>query len=359
MVPITLERLRKVFGSTVAVDDVDLHIAAGERFFLLGPSGCGKTTLLRMIAGFVEPSAGRIRFADQDVTALPADRRQTGMVFQGYALWPHMTVRENVVFGLQVRKLAASEQRRRVDTMLEAVGLAKLAERRPGALSGGQQQRVALARALVIEPRVLLLDEPLANLDAALRIELRGQILALCRRTGTTAIYVTHDQAEALALADRIGVLRDGRLLQVGGPDALYHQPASRFVAEFLGRTNVLEATVIAVGDGRIRVQTPLGPLEAGFSTAMKMVEPGAAVWASIRPESWRRGGGGDDAAVNRVTIQCLETTFQGATVDHDCRGAAGVTLRVSLPARERMAVDERAALEVEARDVVLMKRGD
>ncbi len=354
MVPITLESLRKQFGPTVAVDNVDLCIAAGERLFLLGPSGCGKTTLLRMIAGFVTPTRGRIFLGDQDVTDLPAERRQTGMVFQGYALWPHMTVWQNVAFGLQVRKLAMSEQRRRVEVMLEAVGLASLADRRPGALSGGQQQRVALARALVIEPRVLLLDEPLANLDAALRVELRGQILALCERTGTTAVYVTHDQTEAMAMADRIGVLRDGRLLQVGTPADLYHRPKSRFVAEFLGKTNIFDAVIRGRDERGWRLETPLGHLAAAVEAEAADWAMGQAVRVSIRPEAFARSAG--EATDNRLRARCLEATFLGAAVEHRCEAAGGRLLHVTLPSRQRIAPREAVELTVDTHDIVLLR---
>jgi iron(III) transport system ATP-binding protein len=358
MVPITLESLGKQFGAVVAVDGVDLRIAAGERLFLLGPSGCGKTTLLRMIAGFTVPTRGRIFLGDQDVTDLPAERRQTGMVFQGYALWPHMTVWQNVAFGLQVRKVSAAEQRRRVEAMLSAVGLADLADRRPGALSGGQQQRVALARALVIEPRVLLLDEPLANLDAALRVELRGQILALCARTGTTTVYVTHDQSEAMAMADRIGVLRDGRLLQAGSPTDLYHRPKSRFVAEFLGKTNIFEATIQGREAGGWRLRSALGPLLSAVVVEAGDWAEGAAARVSIRSEAFARVGArvGEGADAQRVRVRCVEATFLGAMVEHRCEVEGGRPLHVTLPWRQRMAVDEQAALTVDPRDVVLLR---
>src|SRR5215218_2911793 len=226
MIPITLERLTKRFGGTIALDQVDLRIEAGEIFFLLGPSGCGKTTLLRTIAGFYEPDSGRVLFGDEDVTRLPPHARNTGMMFQSYALWPHMTVAQNVAFGLEERKVKPDEIVRRVHDALASVKMEHLGERRIHQLSGGQQQRVALARALVIRPRCLLLDEPLSNLDTKLRVEMRGEIRRVCKEFGLTAIYVTHDQKEALSISDRMAVLDSGRILQVGTPDTVYRRPS-------------------------------------------------------------------------------------------------------------------------------------
>ena len=220
--PITIRDLRKVFGKTVAVDQINLDIKAGDLFFLLGPSGCGKTTLLRMIAGFTDPTGGSIRFGDRDVTHTPPNKRNTGMVFQGYALWPHMTVEQNVAFGLGVRKVPTAEKSRRVAEALRAVRMEQYALRKPNELSGGQQQRVALARALVIEPTVLLLDEPLSNLDAKLRLEMRSEIKRICKQAKITGIYVTHDQKEALSMADAVAVLNQGLVVQTGGPRDLY-----------------------------------------------------------------------------------------------------------------------------------------
>ena len=244
-VPITTVGLTKHFGRAVAVDGVDLDVPAGSLFFLLGPSGCGKTTLLRMLAGFCPPTAGTIRFGDREVTHVSANQRNCGMVFQSYALWPHMTVAQNVAFGLTVRKVAAAERKRRVAAALTMVQMQDYGRRKPNELSGGQQQRVALARALVIEPTVLLLDEPLSNLDAKLRLELRGQIKQICAEADITAVYVTHDQEEALSMADVLAVMRDGAVQQVGPPRQVYARPHSRFVADFLGETNFLPARVL------------------------------------------------------------------------------------------------------------------
>ena len=284
--PVTLKSIRKVFGQTVAVDDVDLHIPAGSLFFLLGPSGCGKTTLLRMLAGFTDPTAGTIRFGDRDVTHAPANKRNAGMVFQGYALWPHMTVAQNVAFGLQVRKVPTEERDRRVADALKLVQMTPYADRKPNQLSGGQQQRVALARALVIEPSVLLLDEPLSNLDAKLRLDMRSQIKHICKQAGITGVYVTHDQKEALSMADGVAVLRDGKLMQVGPPRQLYDRPANRFVADFLGETNFLTAEVVERDGDHVTLETPAGRLR---STSFPEDLPSTGnVTCSIRPEAVR-----------------------------------------------------------------------
>ncbi len=236
------------FGDLRALDGVDLSVAQGEFFSLLGPSGCGKTTLLNIIAGFLAPSAGSIVVGGRDVTRLPPHRRDIGMVFQNYALFPHLNVFDNVAYGLRVRKSAGGEVRARVDEMLALVRLSELAQRMPHQLSGGQQQRVAIARALAIRPQVLLLDEPLSNLDARLRKDMQAELRRLQRDVGITTVMVTHDQEEALGLSDRIGILGAGRLQQVGTPLALYRHPANRFVGEFVGQANLVAARTGADG---------------------------------------------------------------------------------------------------------------
>ena len=229
---IRLDHIVKTFDATRAVDDVCLKIAEGELFFLLGPSGCGKTTCLRIIAGFYQPDAGQLMFGDRVMNGVPPHKRNTGMVFQNYALWPHMTVSENIAYGLILRKVDKATRAKRVAEALEMVQMSEYADRPVNKLSGGQQQRIALARALVIEPDVLLLDEPLSNLDAQLRLEMRHEIKQIHSRTGTTAIYVTHDQAEALSLADRMAIMKDGEIVQVGTPREIYHFPAKRFCCQ-------------------------------------------------------------------------------------------------------------------------------
>lgn len=259
MIPVSIDAIHKSYdGHTPVLDGISLEIAAGELFFLLGGSGCGKTTLLRLVAGFISPDRGGIRFGGKDVTRIPTERRDIGMVFQNYALWPHLSVAENVAFGLDVRQVPGVERGKRLDEALELVELAGYGARRIGELSGGQQQRVALARALVVRPKVLLLDEPLSNLDARLRTSMRQEIRRVCKAAGVTALYVTHDQAEALSTADRIALMVAGQVAQIGTPRELYERPRNEAVARFLGEANILTARIAAhllAGNG----QAPLG----------------------------------------------------------------------------------------------------
>jgi ABC-type Fe3+/spermidine/putrescine transport system ATPase subunit len=285
MVSLSIRGLVKRFGDLVALDHVDLEIAGGELFFLLGPSGCGKTTLLRAIAGFHFPDEGSIYFDDEDVTRVPPHKRDTGMMFQSYALWPHLNVYRNVAFGLEERRVSKSETKSRVEEALAMVRMEGLGTRKINQLSGGQQQRVALARALVIRPRCLLLDEPLSNLDAKLRIEMRSEIRRICKDFGLTAIYVTHDQKEALSMADRMAVLDAGRLAQVGTPEELYRRPASAFVAGFVGETNLIPGTQAFVSGENHYVRTAFGDLAARVVAPDWKPQPGEAVTLSIRPE--------------------------------------------------------------------------
>jgi len=279
MTKLALRGLTKRFGEVAAVDGVDLAIEPGEFVSLLGPSGCGKTTTLRMIAGFIDPSAGLIEMDGQVLSSparsLPPERRGMSMIFQSYAVWPNMTVGENVAFGLRLRRLSNEEVRRRVGEMLDVVQMRHLAERYPAELSGGQQQRVALARAIVIKPQVLLLDEPLSNLDANLREEMRFEIRRLHEAFAITTLYVTHDQAEAMVISDRIAVLERGRVAQVGTADEVFLRPRTRFVAEFIGRTNVIEGvaeSTDALARGGLRLRVGGG------------LSPGAPAVVSIRP---------------------------------------------------------------------------
>jgi iron(III) transport system ATP-binding protein len=314
-VTISFESVTKCFGATRAVDDVTLRIEAGELFFLLGPSGCGKTTLLRCLAGFYEPDAGTIRIGDRDVTRMAPYERDTGMVFQSYALWPHLTVRENVAFGLEMRRCQRDEAGRRVDEALAMVRMADKAAARPNELSGGQQQRVALARALVVRPQCLLLDEPLSNLDAKLRLEMRGEIRRICKEAGLTAVYVTHDQKESLAMADRMAVMVAGRIRQVGAPQTIYRQPADGFVAEFIGETNFLAGKVERVESGLVVVTTPIGAVRTAAGKGVQPV-PGANVKVSIRPEAVRLGVP-PAGAPNAWTGRLHNTVYLGETAQH------------------------------------------
>jgi iron(III) transport system ATP-binding protein len=354
MVPVRAESLSRSFGRTAAVDDVSFEAPGGKLTFLLGPSGCGKTTVLRMVAGLLEPSGGTVRFGDRDVTGLPAERRGCGMVFQGYALWPHMTVEENVAFGLESRRLARDEVRRRTAEALEAVRMSPYAARRPAELSGGQQQRVALARAIVYRPEVLLLDEPLSNLDARLRAEMRREIRRVVDETRITAIYVTHDQQECLSMADRVVLMRDGRIAQVGGPRELYERPRDRFVAEFLGETNLLPATVDGPpGAGPRPVRTACGVLETTHGAARPA---GDRTVASVRPECLALHPAHAvpmDRPALRGTV--AETTYLGAFAQHrvDCSGTV-VTVLEPRP-RHGTRAGESVALTAEPGDVVLL----
>jgi ABC-type Fe3+/spermidine/putrescine transport system ATPase subunit len=251
MTIVRLQGLTKRYGATVAVDALDLEVRSGELLTLLGPSGCGKTTTLRMVGGFVEPDAGDIFFDDRVVTDVPPERRPTAMVFQSYALWPHMTVAQNVSFGLRVRHRPGREVATKVGQALELVGLTGMESRYPRQLSGGQQQRVALARALVVEPQVLLLDEPLSNLDAKLRVRMRAEVRELQKRVGITMLYVTHDQEEALSISDRVAVMDAGHIEQLATPAELFEHPRTPLVAAFIGQSNLLAASVLEVVDER------------------------------------------------------------------------------------------------------------
>lgn len=305
MVSIVIDRVVKTFGDVYALNDVSLTIEKGELFFLLGPSGCGKTTLLRMIAGFYFPDRGRILFDDRDVSLTPPHQRNTGMVFQNYALWPHMSVRENLTFGLEMHGVSAKDRAERVARALEMVQMQDYAERSPNQLSGGQQQRVALGRALVLEPDVVLLDEPLSNLDARLRLEMRDQIARIHENLDLTMVYVTHDQAEALSMADRMAVMQRGKIGQLGTPRDVYHHPESRFVADFIGETNMISGQVVEQAQEKTVVETAVGRLESTWSGNAKV---GDAVTCSIRPEHIRVVSTQD----NGIDAQVLRVFFLG-----------------------------------------------
>lgn len=325
MTSLKLTNLRKAFDQTVAVEDVSVEVPSGSLFFLLGSSGCGKTTILRMVAGFVEPTAGRIFFGDRDVTAHAPEKRNAGMVFQNYALWPHMTVAQNVGFGLDVRKMASAEKKQRIGESLELVRMSAYADRLPNQLSGGQQQRVALARAVAFRPDLLLLDEPLSNLDAKLRLEMRAEIRRISDELHMTMLYVTHDQHEALSLADRIAVMRGGRIEQLGGPREIYERPRTRFVAEFIGETNFVQGRIDGSRDrdGFAAVTTALGTLRAFVAPEIASAD----LTLSIRPESFRVVTADAVDAASRssmlMTGRCVASTYLGSTAQHiiDVRG--------------------------------------
>jgi iron(III) transport system ATP-binding protein len=327
-VAIRLEGVSKRFdhrvkGEVYAVRDVSLEVHPGELLTLLGPSGCGKTTTLRMIAGFQEPDAGRVWIGGQDVTRLMANQRSIGFVFQSYALFPHLTVFENVAYGLRVQRHAESEIGRAVGEVLDLVGLSGYGGQMPHQLSGGEQQRVALARAIVVRPRVLLFDEPLSNLDARLRIQMRGEIQRLQKRLGITAVYVTHDQEEAMAISDRIAVMHQGVIVQEGSAETLYHRPASEFVAQFIGRTNLLRGHVTAARDGtQVEVEVEGHRFRVTHAGARPAV--GASVTLVLRPESIVMSAGGSGlqgTVVSRI--------FLGEKVEYHVR-VGGETLHVT-----------------------------
>ena len=317
-----LDGVTKRFGGTRAVDGVDLVLAPNEVFCLLGPSGCGKSTLLRLIAGFEHPDSGSVHLADADITAEPAYRRPINMMFQSYALFPHLSVAGNVAYGLD--RLARPERAARVESLLRLVRLDGFGARRPDTLSGGQRQRVALARALAREPRVLLLDEPLTALDRALREETQGELRALQRRLGTSFIVVTHDPDEAMRLADRVGVMDRGRIVQTGPTSELYERPASRYVAGLLGDVNLIPGTLGADEPGPTRaVETAFGPLRARAPAVA--LPAGAAVVVALRPERIVLAGHGLPATVS-------ERIFLGGRISRTLRMADGTTLRASGP---------------------------
>jgi ABC-type Fe3+/spermidine/putrescine transport system ATPase subunit len=297
---VRFEGVAKRFGPVAALQPIDLAVAAGEFFTLLGPSGSGKTTLLNITAGYVAPSAGRVRVDDRDATFLAPRKRHMGMVFQNFALFPHLTVFENVAYGLRARRMPEAEVRRRTEEALGMVQLSGLGGRRIGEISGGQQQRVALARALVIEPAVLLMDEPLGALDRQLRKEVQLELRRMHQRWRRTTIYVTHDQEEALVMSDRIGILRAGRLEQVGTPRELYDAPASAFVAGFLGHSNLLAGTVRVADPDRVELEVPglPAPIQGVPVAGLRAGDPATAL---VRPEHVRLGGGPGTHVEGRV----------------------------------------------------------
>ncbi|MBI1245613.1 MAG: ATP-binding cassette domain-containing protein [Alphaproteobacteria bacterium] len=332
---LVLEGLTKQYGSQTVLDRIDLSVEKGKLVCLLGPSGCGKTTTLRLVAGFMEPSAGKVsvggRVLSQPGSALPPERRGMSMIFQSYALWPHMTIFDNVAYGLTLRKLANSEIEGRVKKMLGAVRLDHLADRYPGELSGGQQQRVALARALVVEPEILLLDEPLSNLDAALREEMRFEVRRLHDEFRYTTVYVTHDQAEAMTAADTIVVMNQGRIEQAGAPEEIYSHPRTGFVANFLGGANILQGRAVDaqrldIGAGVLRCAEPAFVAGRGGALSIRFHE--INVLSREAP----------DTLPARVTRQ----TFLGSTRDLSLALADGTPLRASAPPDLAIPADAR-----------------
>jgi iron(III) transport system ATP-binding protein len=350
MASIRLERISKSFPGVRALIDIDQRIESGEFFTLLGPSGCGKTTLLRTVAGFYRQDAGHVYIADQLVDHVPAYQRNTGMVFQNYAVFPHMSVFENVAFGLKTRKVQAADIQRKVSRVLEMARLSGYEERTPDQLSGGQQQRVGLARAMVIEPEVLLMDEPLSNLDAKLRVQMREEIRDIQRTLGTTTIYVTHDQEEALVISDRIAVMNAGVVHQVGSSWEVYKQPADTFVASFVGITNFLDGSVVSGGNGSVEVQ--VGDLR------IKAPAPGQRrerLRLAVRPEELViTAKGKASAAGTHLEGTVAKSTFTGTLVQYLVEIGGGKQLLVERhrPSREDLiapSTEVNVAIPVEA----------
>ena len=354
--------LEHAYGAHRVVRGISFSLAPGRIGCLLGPSGCGKTTVLRCLAGFEPLRAGTValggRIVATAVASEPTERRGVGMVFQDFALFPHLDVHDNVAFGLAGRPVA--DVAARVDAMLALVGLADAARAWPHELSGGQQQRVALARALVIQPTVLLLDEPLSNLDAKLRLEMRSEIRRICKASGITGVYVTHDQKEALSMADRMAVLRAGRIVQVGGPRELYEHPRTRFVADFLGETNFLDATVRGVDGEFLLLDTPAGVLRSPAARGNPGV--GKRVTCSIRPETWRLlrppaasvSGNGQNASAGKLT----NTTYLGEVAQHIVALGPEISVRVlelNPGLQQRQASHNDVRITVNPDDVVIL----
>ncbi|WP_174274297.1 ABC transporter ATP-binding protein [Sphingomonas bacterium] len=336
---LVLNKLTLAYGDTVAVRDLDLIIGGDELVALLGPSGCGKTTTMRSIAGLMTPSSGHIMLDGRDITHVPAHRRGVGLVFQSYALFPHLSIFENVAFGLRLRKIRGSDLETRVSDGLRSVGLLDLSKRKPATLSGGQQQRVALARALVMEPKLLLLDEPLSNLDARLRLDMRGELQRVRERTGIPMIFVTHDQQEALALADRIVVLRDGAIEQIGTPDELYNRPQSSFVADFFGFENVF-----AVREGAL--VTPAGPVALGDED---LADVAGLAW---RPAAVALGHGPFVGTV-------CGSSYSGATREYLLDSALGTIKAEANAASEARHVGETLAFGLPIASAAKLRRFD
>ena len=353
MTPVRLDHVTKRFGETVALDDTSLHVEAGELFFLLGPSGCGKSTLLRLIAGLHEPTSGRLYFGDKDVTALGTEKRNAVMCFQSYALWPHMSVRDNVKFGLDIKGISGPERDAKIAEVLQLVRMTDYAQRKPNQLSGGQQQRVALARAIAVEPDVLLLDEPLSNLDAKLRHEMRSEIRRICKESGLTTVYVTHDQKEALSVADRIAVLKDGRVMQIGSPGDLYHKPTTAFVADFVGQTNLIPGEVRGHENGHTAVTTKLGDLLGHVVDG----ELEGTVTLSVRPEQMQLTGDGRPERANTLTGTVVETTFLGEASEHVIDVGGTHLKAIAAPPRFDVHAGDPLGVTFDAEDVVVLPR--
>ena len=344
-------QITKRFGEVTALKSVSLEIKQGELFFLLGGSGCGKTTLLRCIAGLETPTEGKVYFGEKDVTTLPTHKREAAMVFQSYALWPHMTVGQNIAFGLEERKVEKKEIQRRVEEALAMVKLEGFAKRGIDQMSGGQQQRVSLARALVVRPKCLLLDEPLSNLDAQLRLEMRSEIRRIVKENNLTGVYVTHDQAEALSMADRMAVMDEGEIVQVGEPDVIYREPVSSYVAGFIGETNLIKGTM---AEGGV-VETPTAKLSGKVSVGNWSPAIGAELVLSMRPEAL------EIVSPEGAQLQgkIIERIYLGSIIQYSVQLGDGQVVQVTEqnPQLIREPGDREVGLAISQNDITLLAR--
>ncbi len=350
---VRLSKIRKTYGALVALDDIDLKIEQGQFVVLLGPSGSGKTTLLSILGGFVTPTSGEVLINGEDQTSTPPARRPTVTVFQDYALFPHMSVRDNVGFGLAMRKVARAERRSRADAILETVGLEGLGERRIQQLSGGQRQRVALARAIVVEPSVLLLDEPLGALDLKIRRQMQEELVELQRRIETTFVHVTHDQEEAMHIADVIVVMNHGRIEDIGSPERVYLQPKSLFAATFMGDTNILNGQVAGVSGKTAKLETSVGPLVADGAA-----EAGNIVHLSIRPEQLRLGKAPGHGNVPLGKVRVTSAVFQGANRLCHAVSTSDPEIRwiIRQPPQTGIALDDVLEISAKQTDIVMLR---